>query len=154
MREFATNNARFLGLFSPVLAKAWNDASINFGLPIAGLSIAGFGLLLLRERDRFLAAFLLAWLATVFYFGNLHSYDARYVTVVSIPVYILSGLSLSMLANHGHRMARPAAISLLALVLTLSFLQAYPRIEYLGPQRLCAVAEGAGTAERRHHRHG
>jgi len=130
MREFATNNARFLGLFSSVLAKAWNDASINFGLPIAGLSIAGLGLLLLRERDRFLAAFLLAWLATLFYFGNLHSYGARYLTVVSIPVYILSGFTLSMLASYGHRMARPAAISLLALVSTLSFLQAYPRIEY------------------------
>ena len=130
MRELATNNASFLGLFSHSLEKALRDSWINFGLPIAGLSAAGLALLLLRERDRFLAAFLLAWLATVFYFGNLHSYGARYLTVVSIPVYIFSGITLSILANQRHWMARTLAISLLALVAILSFLSAYPRIEY------------------------
>jgi predicted membrane-bound mannosyltransferase len=130
MSALATNNASFIGLFSHVLTKALHDAWINFGLPVAGLSIAGLALLLLRERNRFLAAFLLGWLATVFYFGNLHSYGARYLTVVSIPVYILSGLTLSMLADHRHRMARPGAFSLLALAAILSFLSAYPRIEY------------------------
>jgi hypothetical protein len=130
MRDLATNNASFLGLFSPVLEKALRDVSINFGIPIAALSFVGLALLLLRERDRFLAAFLLAWLATVVYFGNLHSYGARYLTVVLIPAYILSGLTLSALANQRPLMARPLAIGLLAVVAALSFLSAYPRIEY------------------------
>ncbi len=124
------NSAQFIGFFSPILPIALRDAATNFGLPIAVLGASGIGLLLVEDRDKFLPVFLVAWLSTVFYFGNVPSYGARYLTVASIPVYVFVGVSLSALSSLSNRLARPGASVVLALVSALSFSSVYPLLEY------------------------
>jgi hypothetical protein len=125
-----SSNAQWIGLFSPVLPKAFRDSMINFGLPILSLGAIGFVLLWTRDRDKFLPALLLAWLSTFLYFGNVHSYGPRYLTVTLIPVYILAGASLSTLIDLPNRLARAAVIALTVILSAYSFLSAYPRLEY------------------------
>ncbi|MDD5155283.1 MAG: hypothetical protein PHF11_02220 [Candidatus Omnitrophica bacterium] len=118
-------SAYFLGLFSPVFKLALRDINLSITPFIFVLFFIGLFRMAL-DKKLFFTLFFLLWFMLLFYFGNLSSYEARYLDMVAIPVYVFVSYALSRLYRR-YRILTPAILICFVLYM---FVRAYPLLEF------------------------
>lgn len=113
--------SKFLGFFSSVLPMAARDITMNLSWPLCVLFPLGV-LALVRAQRVFAGVFLVFWFSTIFYFGNISCYCARYLDVVIVPVCIGAAVVLS-----GWRRPRALIAAVLSVVVMWSYM--YPMLD-------------------------
>ncbi|OGW75728.1 MAG: hypothetical protein A2Z72_03425 [Omnitrophica bacterium RBG_13_46_9] len=117
--------ALFMGPFSKMLKVAFKD--LRIGVPPVIFLFFGLGIIrMFLQKKTFAPLFLLAWLALIFYFGNIETFVLRYLDIVMIPVYIGTAYFLSWLHDKDK-----VAANAIVLYFTLSmFLVMYPMLKF------------------------
>ena len=115
----------FRGIFSPGIKLAVRDLLISIPLLLFPVFIIGVRKMASKEKP-FLVSFLLLWVMSILYFGNIRSYAPRYLDISVIPVYIFVSYALSVAYNK----YKMATIMIVIYFVASMFLFMYPMLSF------------------------
>lgn len=128
---FATDNGSgsivsFMGFFSYMQHNATDD--LYFDLSIIGVIFVIGGLIIFIKlfENKFYFIFFLLWSGMFFYFGNTSTYSPYYLSIVSIPFYLL----VSIFLNYLYKKNRFLGIICLFILIFVLFSQIQPILDY------------------------
>jgi 4-amino-4-deoxy-L-arabinose transferase-like glycosyltransferase len=125
----STATVSFLGLFSPVLALAFNDLVSVVPVILLLFSLAGVVFSCIdsyKHKNYFVLVFMVLWFLLIFYFGNTSGYKPRYIDSIFVPVFFFTAVCLLKL----YAKNKLAAVGVLLYFIISMFFFMYPFLNF------------------------